>query len=144
MRRAILFFFAIALLLSCQQSPPDSDSSAAVRLRFPQSLKEPLARWDRFLARVIQLEVTVRSGAEERRLVAGPLSWKDLTIADWKPPAGEATVDIEARIWDRTAEGVPRNYPVASGKTRIKAGDWALRREIPLRLSLQVSVREYD
>jgi hypothetical protein len=137
------FLFLVVLIMGGQQAPSASDPSAQVRLRGPQSLKEPSARWDRFLARVIQLEITIRSGSgPERRLVAGPLSWKGLTFDDWAPPAGEASVEVNAKVWDRNAEGIPRSYPVVVGSAKVKASEWG--QEIPLRMSLQVSVKEYD
>lgn len=139
-------FLSIVFFVSgCQQAPETSAASVQVRLRFPQSLKEPSARWDRFLARVIQLEITIRSDkGAERRLVAGPLAWKRLSLEGWTPPTGAGSMELEARVWDRNAQGIPRSYPVVKGHAKVTAAEWASAQEIPLRMSLQVSVKEYD
>ncbi len=139
----VLLFLVLALISSCQEASKEP-GSAQVRLRFPQTLKEPGARWERFLARVIQLEITVSNGSAERRIAAGPLAWKNLSLDDWEPPAGDASIEIKAKVWDRNAQGIPRSYPVVVGQTKIKASDWVPGQEIPLRMSLQVSVKEYD
>lgn len=96
------------------------------------------------MRRVIQLEITVAGhGAPARRIAAGPLSWNELSLADWRPPEGSSS-DIEAKVWDRDEGGAPRAYPVAVGRAKITSAQWSAGVEVPLKLSLQVSVKEFD
>ncbi len=136
--------FLSLLIAGCQQATPPTESGPRVRLRFPQGLKSPSARWERFLGRVIQLEINVGEGTgAARRLVAGPLSWNELSLPEWRPPPG-GEMEIDAKVWDRNAEGVPRPFAIATGKAKLTAAQWEAGEEIPLRLTLQVSVKEYD
>lgn len=145
---SIFFVTVLALLVGCQGEPPAASPArtVVVRLKFPQALQAPAARWERFVARAIQLEIIARTGAgQERRLSAGPLGWANLTMSDLGPPRDEKdTLEVEARLWDRNREGIPRQYPVATGTKKVSAGEWGVGAEVPVRMSLQVSVKDYD
>ena len=137
---------ALALLLflaGCGGKAPLGEP-LTVGIRLPQALTGSPGRWRRFLDRVTHLEVEARTKAgREAKASAGPGEWAGLTLADLPFPQGpEDRLEIVARVWDKTRDGAPRTYPVLVGKTRVGAGE--TREAIQVRLTLRVSVREYD
>lgn len=73
-----------------------------------------------------------------------PGRWETIDLPNVDPPAAGESLQVHVRIWDRTKEGSPRRYPVATGKAKVSSADWASGAEIPLRVELQVSVKDYD
>jgi len=110
-----------------------------VRIVYPQALTRSERRFEAFLARVRQIEVSWDDGAHLATHWAAPGAQKIALPRAWTGATGE----LQVRIWDTTEDGFPRTYAALSGRRKLRASDFGQGAPLELRLKLHVSVENY-
>lgn len=142
--------FSLLLVSGCDSeiSPPQTGANLHLRIQLPAALRERPARWERFLARVRFLELRVWSAhTGEQRQFFSASQWDKIELGKLSfPETPQDKLHVWASVWDFQADKQPRSYAVLTGKAHITAQEVVSGEptEILLRLSLRVSVKEFD
>ncbi len=138
-------------LAGCQPAAngngPGGHPALALRILLPAALTRDRARYSRFQSRVSRMELDLESdGGATFQTAVGPGEWNTVVLPELDFPRGDTDrLRVRVRVWDRTAEGMPRSYPALKGKVVVRSEDLAgdAVNTIPIRLSLAVSAAEY-
>ena len=143
----ILIVVILCVFSGCGDAPEGNKTALALEIDLPTGLRRE-DRLQHFNSRVMMASArfeTKHGVLIEQTLP--PAHWEHIAVPQLDFPKDDKDVlAVSIRIWDRNRSGFPRNYPVLVGNAHIRAAELNGGRPntIPVRLSLAVSVADYD
>lgn len=141
----MLWMLVLVVLGGCGQNQQKTGLSLQIEL--PSGLQRE-QRLKNLSARVVMAKIRLetKKGVVAEQTLA-TLNWDAVAVPQVDfPTVNSDSLSISVQIWDRTRDGRLRSYPVLNGHSTVKAAELNSGHPnvVPVRLSLAVSVSDYD
>lgn len=141
----------MGMLVGCGKSDNAATQSQKLlqfHVMMPVGLTRAEQRYKAFQSRVMYVAISAHSKEGEKLEKKVPFSEKlFVNLEDFNfPKNNEDQIILKIAVWDRIRSGQIRDFPALNGTSRVKVQELDLNAEnaIPIRLNLNVSVKEYD